>query len=181
MSSLRSRNRRSETERCRKTTRTCTNGSSVPANRRFEFFAPGDPGHLAVLLGDEGDDAVGLTVRASTQHEGSSGDLLGHRRVTALVPSRPDPSNHAGTWRSSFVLLTDAAVRTDTVEDDAGTATPLLRVAADDPEYRRQASAEAAFWQQVHPLGLEAFEDQFAEGPVDHYVNTRFTGDPHTN
>ena len=60
---------------------------------------------------------------------------------------------------------------------DERTAAHLLRVTADDPEYLRQAAAEAAFWEQVHPLGLEAGEDLYVEGPVEQYVNERFTGD----
>ena len=58
---------------------------------------------------------------------------------------------------------------------DDRTAAHLLRVTADDPEYLRQAAAEAAFWEQVHPLGLEAGEDIYVEGPVEQYVNERFT------
>lgn len=54
----------------------------------------------------------------------------------------------------------------------------LLRVTADAPEYRRLADAEAEFWRRPHPFGLEALEDIHREGPVDRYVNARFTGDP---
>ena len=64
---------------------------------------------------------------------------------------------------------------------DDRTAAHLLRVTADDPEYRRQAAAEAAFWERVHPLGLEAAEAHFVEGPVEQYVNERFTGDRSTD
>ncbi len=64
---------------------------------------------------------------------------------------------------------------------DADTAAHLLRVTPDDPEYRHQAAAEAAFWQQVHPMSLEATEDQFGDGPVERYENERFTGDPRTD
>ena len=64
---------------------------------------------------------------------------------------------------------------------DERTAAHLLRVTADDPEYLRQAAAEAAFWEQVHPLGLEASEDAYVEGPVEQYVNERFTGDRSTD
>ena len=64
---------------------------------------------------------------------------------------------------------------------DPDPAAHLLRVTADDPEYRRQAAAEAAYWQQVHPLSLEAIEDKIAAHAGDHYVNTRFTGDPRTD
>src|SRR5262249_20328902 len=49
----------------------------------------GDAGHLAVLLGDEGDDAVRLTVRAGAEHECRSGDLFGHGLATAQLPRRP--------------------------------------------------------------------------------------------
>ena len=64
---------------------------------------------------------------------------------------------------------------------DERTAAHLLRVTADDPEYLRQAAAEAAFWEQVHPLGLEAGEDIYVEGPVEQYVNERFSGDRSTD
>jgi SAM-dependent methyltransferase len=67
------------------------------------------------------------------------------------------------------------------VPHDNDTAARLLRVTPDDPEYRQQAAAEAAFWQQVHPLSLEATESQFVDGPVEPYVNERFTGDPRTD
>jgi SAM-dependent methyltransferase len=67
------------------------------------------------------------------------------------------------------------------VSPDERTAAHLLRVTADDPEYLRQAAAEAAFWEQVHPLGLEAGEDIYVEGPVEQYVNERFTGDRSTD
>ncbi len=56
----------------------------------------------------------------------------------------------------------------------------LRRVRNDDPEYKRQAEAEMVFWQEMHPLGLEAVEQQYAEGPVDFYINERFTGDRST-
>jgi SAM-dependent methyltransferase len=79
------------------------------------------------------------------------------------------------------VLVVDPALRTSAVPPDDDTAARLLRVTLDDPEYRRQAAAEAEFWQAVHPLGLEATESQFVEGPVDRYVNARFTGDPDTD
>ena len=55
----------------------------------------------------------------------------------------------------------------------------LMRVREDDPEYRRQAEAEAAFWDDVHPFGLETLEQMLEEGPVDLYSNERYTGDPH--
>jgi SAM-dependent methyltransferase len=73
------------------------------------------------------------------------------------------------------------AVRRRTVPDHHDTAAHLFRVLADDAEYRRQASAEAAFWNAVHPLSLEATEAEFAEGPIERYVNARFTGDPSTD
>jgi SAM-dependent methyltransferase len=52
-----------------------------------------------------------------------------------------------------------------------------MRVRPDDPDYARQAAAEAAYWHEVHPCGLEATEDTHAPGPVDRYLNQRFTGD----
>jgi hypothetical protein len=55
----------------------------------------------------------------------------------------------------------------------------LLRVSADDPAYRQTAAAEAEFWARPHPFGLETLENEYGEGPVDRYVNQRFTGDPH--
>jgi SAM-dependent methyltransferase len=57
----------------------------------------------------------------------------------------------------------------------------LLRVTGDDPEYRRLAAAEAAYWQAIHPLGLEAAENILVDGQVERYVNHRFTGDPRTD
>ncbi len=53
----------------------------------------------------------------------------------------------------------------------------LLRVKQDDPEYRRLAEAEAEFWRRPHPFGLETLENMTREGPVDRYINERFTGD----
>jgi SAM-dependent methyltransferase len=53
----------------------------------------------------------------------------------------------------------------------------LLRVAPDDPEYRRLAAAEAAYWSGPVPFALESLEERFSEGPVDRYTNQRFTGD----
>jgi SAM-dependent methyltransferase len=64
---------------------------------------------------------------------------------------------------------------------DDHTAAHLLRVTPDDPDYRRQAAAEAAFWHAVHPFGLETAERVFVEGPVERYLNARFTGDPDTD
>ena len=60
---------------------------------------------------------------------------------------------------------------------DGPTAAHLLRVTADDPEYLRQAAVEAAYWERMHPLGLEAGEELYLEGQVEQYVNERFTGD----
>lgn len=54
---------------------------------------------------------------------------------------------------------------------------PLFRVTADDPEYRRQATAEAEYWSRMVPYALESLEQRFGEGPVDQYTNQRFTGD----
>jgi SAM-dependent methyltransferase len=67
------------------------------------------------------------------------------------------------------------------VPSDPDPGARLLRVAADDPEYRRLAVAEAAFWQQVHPMGLEATEHELRDGPIEAYLNARFTGDPNTD
>jgi SAM-dependent methyltransferase len=50
-------------------------------------------------------------------------------------------------------------------------------VTADDPEYRRQAAAEAEYWSRMVPYALESLEQRFDEGPVDRYTNERFTGD----
>jgi len=52
----------------------------------------------------------------------------------------------------------------------------LLRVTADDPAYRREAEAESRFWQAMHPYSLESVEQKHEPGPVDRYVNRRFTG-----
>jgi SAM-dependent methyltransferase len=54
----------------------------------------------------------------------------------------------------------------------------LLRVTPDDPAYRREAEAEARFWQATHPFSLESVEQTHGPGPVDRYVNRRFTGAP---
>lgn len=59
-----------------------------------------------------------------------------------------------------------------------GAGASLLRVAPDDPVYRELAAAEARFWEQVHPLGLEAYHPVYADGPVDRHFNERFSGDP---
>jgi SAM-dependent methyltransferase len=80
-----------------------------------------------------------------------------------------------------IVLRAERALRTARVSQDHTTAAHLLRVTADDPEYVRQAAAEAAFWEQVHPLGLEAGEERYVEGAIEHYVNERFTGDRSTD
>jgi SAM-dependent methyltransferase len=54
---------------------------------------------------------------------------------------------------------------------------PPLRVHADDPQYQRQSAAEGEFWRTMHPAGLEALDGRNAVGPIDRYVNRRFTGD----
>jgi SAM-dependent methyltransferase len=54
---------------------------------------------------------------------------------------------------------------------------PAFRVLPDDPEYRRQAAAEAEYWSRMVPYALESLEERFGEGPVDQYINERFTGD----
>lgn len=56
----------------------------------------------------------------------------------------------------------------------------LLRVAADDPAYRRLADAEAEFWREMHPFGLEAIESAQGPGPVERYTNARYTGNART-
>lgn len=53
----------------------------------------------------------------------------------------------------------------------------LFRVPPDDPEYKRQAAAEAEYWSGPVPFALESLEERFSEGPVDRYTNERFTGD----
>ncbi len=62
-----------------------------------------------------------------------------------------------------------------------GPAAHLLRVTADDPDYRRQAADEAAYWHNVHPLSMEAIEGQFADKVINRYVNERFTGNARTD
>ena len=47
----------------------------------------------------------------------------------------------------------------------------------DDAEYRRLAEAEADFWRRPHPFGWETLENATREGPVDRYINERFTDD----
>lgn len=66
------------------------------------------------------------------------------------------------------------------MRSDPSIETGLLRVRPDDPDYLRQAAAEAAYWEHAHPLGLEAAESRYRDGAVERYVNTRFTGDPNT-
>jgi len=56
-------------------------------------------------------------------------------------------------------------------------AEPALRVRADDPAYRREAAAEAAFWAQPHMFGLESLERTQADGPAERWMNLRFTGE----
>jgi SAM-dependent methyltransferase len=56
----------------------------------------------------------------------------------------------------------------------------LLRVTADDPEYRRLAAAEMEYWSKPHPFGLETLETVESGGPVERYNNARFTGDAST-
>lgn len=58
----------------------------------------------------------------------------------------------------------------------------LMRVRPDDPAYVEMARAEAAFWQDVHPYGLESIEQHFPnDGPVERNANLRFTGDAGTH
>jgi SAM-dependent methyltransferase len=54
----------------------------------------------------------------------------------------------------------------------------VQRVSPDDPEYRRLASAEAAFWDQPQPYSLESLERVGADGPIEQYVNARYMGHP---
>lgn len=56
----------------------------------------------------------------------------------------------------------------------------LFRVLADDPAYRRLAEAEAEFWRQPHPFGLESIESVQGPGLVDAYTNARYTGEART-
>ena len=60
-------------------------------------------------------------------------------------------------------------------------ASALLRVRRDDPDYRAMAAAEAAFWENAHPFGLEETQKQFRDGFFERCVNQRFTGDPRTH
>ena len=58
------------------------------------------------------------------------------------------------------------------------TARDLFRVRPDDPAYVAAARAEEAFWARVQPGSLEDVDTQAqVPGPVDRYVNARFTGD----
>jgi SAM-dependent methyltransferase len=57
----------------------------------------------------------------------------------------------------------------------------LLRVRPDDPEYRRLAAAEATYWQNAHPFGLEETQKRFRDGLNERYVNARFTGEAGTH
>lgn len=64
--------------------------------------------------------------------------------------------------------------------DELAHQAPPLRVRSDDPDYQRQSAAEAAFWRAIHPDGMEAMERLQLPGPIDRYINRRFTGDQHT-
>ena len=79
------------------------------------------------------------------------------------------------------MLPTEGALGNTAVLSDHQPAPHLLRVTANDPEYRRLAAAEAAYWEELRPLSFEATELEFSGSPVDSYLNTRFTGDPHTD
>jgi SAM-dependent methyltransferase len=57
-----------------------------------------------------------------------------------------------------------------------GDGSDLLRVEPDDPAYLATAAAEARYWQAVHPFSLEAVHPAYADGPVDRYLNRKFTG-----
>lgn len=53
-----------------------------------------------------------------------------------------------------------------------------MRVRVDDPEYRREAAAEAEFWGRVQPASIEAGElREWAPTATELYHNVRFTGD----
>ncbi len=67
---------------------------------------------------------------------------------------------------------------TSAVPGSCAAGASLLRVTPDDPTYRELAAAEARFWEQVHPQGLEAYHPVYADGPVDRHFNERFSGDP---
>jgi SAM-dependent methyltransferase len=67
------------------------------------------------------------------------------------------------------------------VSSTSSQAASLLRVRADDPEYLRLAAAEAAYWQNAHPFGLEETQKQFRDGFFEHSVNLRFTGEARTH
>jgi SAM-dependent methyltransferase len=56
-----------------------------------------------------------------------------------------------------------------------------FRVRSDDPEYRRMADAEAAYWEKGHAWSLEENEKHYRPGRTERYVNERFTGDPDTH
>ena len=87
----------------------------------------------------------------------------------------------ANAGPADVVLAANGGLRKNGVSSDDQVAASLLRVTADDPEYRRQAAAEAAFWKEVHPLSLEAFENQPGGEEMERYQNLRFTGDPATD
>lgn len=53
----------------------------------------------------------------------------------------------------------------------------MQRVREHDPEYQRLAAAEAAYWSAPPPYTLESLEGEFDAGPVEQYLNRRFTGD----
>jgi len=53
---------------------------------------------------------------------------------------------------------------------------PLMRVRRDDPEYRRQAAAEAAFW-AAPPFNSEIFE-RLHVGKLKRFIDESYTGDP---
>jgi SAM-dependent methyltransferase len=57
-----------------------------------------------------------------------------------------------------------------------GGASALQRVHRSDPEYRRLAAEEAAYWDQPRPYSLESIELVFADGPIERYVNRRLSG-----
>lgn len=60
--------------------------------------------------------------------------------------------------------------------DAPETSPPPLRMQPEDPSYQALAEAEARFWADP-PVSFEEHRDQ-TDGPVDRYVNQRFTGNP---
>lgn len=53
-----------------------------------------------------------------------------------------------------------------------------MRVQPHDAEYAQGVAAEAAFWNKLQMYSLEALEKVLADGPIERYINRRFTGKP---